>query len=411
MNSLGRIFTGFVAALLEAWQELRIHKLRVLLSLIGVTIAVASLTTAVAAAGMAQQLMTEQLERNGRPALITTYAMNERGEQVPSVSPQVTEAFAKTAERFNVEYASMVSRSFGYQVSAQGATLDSEVMIVDPDYAPIHRIFAQHGRWLEAEDAQNLAPAVVVDRTLYQGLGLDQGSFPASVEMNAGNQKITVTVIGATSTKEGGLGGQLWMLPQTYDHWFAASAPLTDASYEMWVPIEGSEVLAAHFGSQMQTELPGYSVQSMRSDYLSWGADESLKQLALAAGGIAGVILLLGSLSLLNVAMVTMKQRIREVGIRRSFGATTGRVFFSVMMESIVATAVAGGLGVLISVAVVTNPKVISLVLGQGIDQMPGFPVGAALTGIGVSIAVGALTGVLPALVAARVRIVDAIRV
>jgi putative ABC transport system permease protein len=186
---------------------------------------------------------------------------------------------------------------------------------------------------------------------------------------------------------------------------------LADASYEMWVPIEGSEELAAHFAVQMQAELPGYSVESMRSDYLSWGGDESLQQLAMVAGGIAGIILLLGSLSLLNVAMVTMKQRIREVGIRRSFGATTGRVFFSVMMESVVATAVAGGLGVLISVAVVTNPKVINMIVGSGIDQMPAFPIGAALAGIAVSIAVGALTGVLPALVAARVRIVDAIRV
>lgn len=411
MNSLGRIFTGFVAALLEAWQELRIHRLRVLLSLIGVTIAVASLTTAVAGATMAQQLMTEQLERNGRPALINTYAYSERNEQIPGVSAQVTDAFAKTAERFNVEYASLVSHTFGFQVSAQGSTTDTDVIVVDPDYAPIHRIFAQHGRWLESEDAQNLAPAVVVDRTLYQGLGLDQGSLPASIELKAGDQKVSVTVIGATSTRDGGLGGQLWMLPETYDHWFAASMPLTDASYEMWVPIEGSEELAAHFASQMSTELPGYSVESLRSDYLAWGQDESLKQLALVAGGIAGVILLLGSLSLLNVAMVTMKQRIREVGIRRSFGATTGRVFFSVMMESVVATAVAGGIGVLISVAVVTNPKVINVILGSGIDQMPGFPVGAALAGIGVSIAVGALTGVLPALVAARVRIVDAIRV
>ena len=61
MNALARLATGFAAALLEAWQELRIHKLRVLLSLIGVTVAVASLTTALAGAGMARQMMTETL--------------------------------------------------------------------------------------------------------------------------------------------------------------------------------------------------------------------------------------------------------------------------------------------------------------------------------------------------------------
>jgi len=411
VNTIARLFTGFIASLLEAWQELRIHKLRVLLSLVGVTIAVASLTTAVAGASVAQQLMTEQLERNGRPALISTYAYNQRSDGIPAADSAVTEAFKKTTERFDIEYASVVSRASGYRMLHQGTSIDPELLVVDPEYASIHRLFAQYGRWLEAEDAQNLAPAVVVDRTVAQKLDLDQNSLPASIDIEVGGKMVSATVIGATSTRDGGLDGQVWMLPQTYDHWYAADAPLMDATYEMWVPIEGSEELAAHFSAQMRAELPGYQVDTMRSDYLTWGGDESLNMLALVAGGIAGIILLLGSLSLLNVAMVTMKQRIREVGIRRSFGATTGRVFFSVMMESVVATAVAGGIGVLISVAVVTNPKIINMFLGSGIDQMPAFPVGAALAGILISIGVGALTGVLPALVASRVKIVDAIRV
>ena len=45
-------------------------------------------------------------------------------------------------------------------------------------------------------------------------------------------------------------------------------------------------------------------------------------------------VILLGALGLVNIALVTVKQRVREIGIRRSFGATAGRVFFAVMMES-----------------------------------------------------------------------------
>lgn len=71
------------------------------------------------------------------------------------------------------------------------------------------------------------------------------------------------------------------------------------------------------------------------------------------------------------------------------------------------ATAVACGLEVLISMAIVSNPKLINSVLATGLDEMPGFLVNAPLLGMGVSVAVGALTGVMPA----RVRIVDAIRV
>ncbi|KWR72114.1 ABC transporter permease [Arthrobacter sp. W1] len=411
MNALARLATGFAAALLEAWQELRIHKLRVLLSLIGVTVAVASLTTALAGAGMARQMMTESLERDGRPAMITTYAFDPSSDGGPQGDDSVAQAFEKTSERFKIDYTTMVGRSYGQQVVSQGVALDAETLVVEPDYAPMHRLVMTEGRWLESEDAQNLSPAVVVDQNIIRELGLEGQQLPFTVDLVSNGDAVSVTVIGTSSSRSFGMSGQLWMLPATYEHWFSERAPLNEVSYKMWVPIEGSEELAMHFGQQMQAELPGYTVDSHREDYLMWGADESLKQLALVVSGIAVIILLLGSLSLLNVSMVTMKQRIREVGIRRSFGATTGRVFFSVMMESVVATAVAGGLGVLISVALVSNESLLNMVLATELDQMPPFPLDAALLGMGVSVAVGALTGVLPALVAARVKIVDAIRV
>ncbi|PJJ43554.1 putative ABC transport system permease protein [Glutamicibacter mysorens] len=411
MNALARLATGFAAALLEAWQELRIHKLRVLLSLIGVTVAVASLTTALAGAGMARQMMTETLERDGRPAMITTYAFDARSDGGPQGDDSVAQAFEKTSARFKIDYTTMIGRSYDQRVVSQGVALDAETLVVEPDYAPMHRLVMTKGRWLESEDAQNLSPAVVVDQNIIRELGLEGQQLPFTVDLVSNGNAVSVTVIGTSSSRSFGMSGQLWMLPATYEHWFSERAPLNEVSYKMWVPIEGSEELAMHFGQQMQAELPGFTVDSHREDYLMWGADESLKQLALVVSGIAMIILLLGSLSLLNVSMVTMKQRIREVGIRRSFGATTGRVFFSVMMESVVATAVAGGLGVLISVALVSNESLLNMVLATELDQMPPFPLDAALLGMGVSVAVGALTGVLPALVAARVKIVDAIRV
>ena len=159
----------------------------------------------------------------------------------------------------------------------------------------------------------------------------------------------------------------------------------------------------------MRAELAGLNIDASRSDYLAWGDEDPFGPAVWVVAGIAGVILLLGALSLLNIALVTIQQRVREVGIRRSFGASTGRVFFSVMMESVVATLVAGAVGVVIAVALVNNPLTAKHVL-QGIDDVPPFPLRAAFLGLGVSLVVGVLAGVLPALVAARVRIIDAIR-
>jgi len=409
VNRIGRLFTGFIAAVVEAWQELRIHRLRVLLSLIGVTVAVASLTTAVAGAGIAQQLVKERFESEGRPALIVANAYNPTA-QVPGGVPQgARQAFEATAERFDIKYSSMDGRAWGVRVAHDGLSVSPEIKVVDPDYAPMHRLVTQQGRWLEDEDARNMSPAVVVDETLLKALGLEHAPLPLTIDLKA-SSTVSATVVGSVPRSGYGEEGNLWMLPDTYQQWFGVEAPLEGAEFRLWVPIEGSEELAMSFARAMQAEVPGLQVDAFRQDYLAWGPDESLKQMALAVSAIAAIILLLGSLSLLNVAMVTMKQRVREVGIRRSFGATTGRVFFSVMMESVVATAAAGLIGVMLSIAVLSSPWVASVAALEGIDEMPGFPLEAALLGLGISVAVGALTGVLPALVAARVLIVDAIR-
>jgi putative ABC transport system permease protein len=104
-----------------------------------------------------------------------------------------------------------------------------------------------------------------------------------------------------------------------------------------------------------------------------------------------------------------VRQRIREIGIRRSFGATALRVFFAVMMESIVATFVAGVVGVIIAVIILQLPFVQEQIT-QGVVDQPPFPVEAAILGIVSAVAVGALAGLLPALVAVRVKVIDAIR-
>jgi putative ABC transport system permease protein len=119
--------------------------------------------------------------------------------------------------------------------------------------------------------------------------------------------------------------------------------------------------------------------------------------------------MVLGALGLLNIALVSVRHRIREIGIRRAFGATAGRVFFSVMMESVVATFVAGLAGVLLAIVLIRNPITESY-LALVIQDIPGFPVEAALIGLGSATLVGALAGLLPALVAVRVKVIDAIR-
>src|SRR5690606_3924566 len=91
-------------------------------------------------------------------------------------------------------------------------------------------------------------------------------------------------------------------------------------------------------------------ISSMRPENLG------IQGIAYGVSGAALLILLLGALGLVNISLVTVRFRVREIGIRRSYGATGGRIFVGVLMESVVATVLAGAVGVTAAVALVKAP-------------------------------------------------------
>lgn len=397
--------TGFAAAVVEAWQELRIHKLRVLLSLIGVGVAVCSLTAAIAVGTIAQQGLVEQYEKeSGRPASFAMYPYSQSGESTP-VGP-TRAAFVATMKHFGIEYYSLVGES-GMQIELGGKQRNISVRVVEPPFADMFRKVLVQGRWLNRQDAENYSPAIVVDARFLKARGLGPKSLPATVTLGR-DRPVTATIVGQVPKDTYSGGPTVYMLPETYDRWFAAGQPLTDPSYQMWVPPKGAKALAAAVEQRLRSQLPDLQVEFGRQDYAAGGEDQ-FRDFKYVVGGIGLLILGLGALSLLNIALVTIKQRIREIGIRRSFGATSGRIFFSVMMESVVATLVAGLVGIVGAVAIVNSP-LIRENLFDNVTDVPSFPVSAAVMGLLVSLAVGALAGLLPALVAVRVKIIDAIR-
>jgi putative ABC transport system permease protein len=207
-------------------------------------------------------------------------------------------------------------------------------------------------------------------------------------------------------------GLRMYLLNSAYSA-LATPAMLTQfyPQYEFWVPADMADELTQLIKRDVAGAYgEGWQVDVSRNDYLAWeGGGDPLGPIRLVLAGISVLILLLGALGLVNISLVTVRQRIREIGIRRSFGATAGRVFFAVMMESIVATVVAGAVGVMAAVLIVQNPMVRNLV-AAGLTDVPPFPAEAALIGLGAATLVGALAGLLPALVAVRVKVIDAIR-
>ena len=406
MNRWG---TGLIGAIVEAAAELRIHRTRVLLSLIGVAVAVAALTDVVALGQIVSQSQREQNERmSGRPAMLWMGAYNlETGEQPAAEDMQA--AFTATMDRYDIQYTSRVVNS-NFQLQLPYGLTDAGVQAVDPDYGVMHRVQLAEGSWFAEADENRLAPAVIINEYLWEQLGSPALATHPTLVL-PGEQPTTAVIIGITPSNAFDTWPQLIMLASAYERITPKELlQFSQPSYEAWVPPELSDQLIP----LIQRDLAGalgtdYQVDVTRNDYLTWQMDDPYAQLRLIVGAIAGLVLLLGALGLLNISLVTVKYRIREIGIRRSFGATGGRVFFSVMMESVVATIVAGVVGVMLAILAVKNEIFEGYVL-QGIEEPPPFPYEAALIGLAAATFVGALAGLLPAIIATRVKVIDAIR-
>ena len=407
---MSRILTNLWGAVLEAWTELRIHRTRVLLSLIGVAVAVAAITSVIGLGQIAQQAQIEQMERGGgRPATVYIYANTIDGSL--SDIDAVNTAFAETVDRYRVDFASH-SGYLNARVQLPGAgVIDVQGQAVDASYGTMHRLRLLEGSWFTERDNDRLAPAIIINEWFWKQIGSpDLAAHPSIVLL--GENDLTAVIVGVTPSSQYETYPLMFMLYSAYQR----TAPpgeqnINPPQYEMWIPPELAEQLVPLIQRDMVAALgDSYQIQANRQDYgASFGGDDPLLVLKLLIGGGAALVLLLGGLGLVNISLVTVRQRIREIGIRRSFGATAGRVFFAVMMESIVATFVAGVVGVIIAVLLVQLP-IVQETVSQGVIDRPPFPVEAAILGIVSSVAIGAIAGLLPALVAVRVKVIDAIR-
>jgi putative ABC transport system permease protein len=408
---VSRLWTGFVGALVEAWAELRIHKTRVLLSLIGVGVAVTALTLVVAAGAIATQVTTESLERqSGRPASIGIWAYKPTDGSQPA-KDKLDAAFFDTMERYGITYANRTNYG-GISVQFPDGVVPIQALGVDQPYGVMHRISTEQGAWFTDRDELRLAPPIIVSEEIWERLGSPNLREDPRIGIVTPTGTVDAIVVGITPKQS--LDGsflQAFLLNDDYDT-FVPSDPNYPAlpNYEAWIPLGAADQLIPLIQRDVAAALgQDWQVDVQRQDYLAWQVEDPLLIPKVVVTGIAVLVMLLGALGLLNIALVSVRHRIREIGIRRAFGATAGRVFFSVMMESVVATFVAGLAGVLLAIVLVRNPITQSF-LELSIQDIPGFPLDAALIGLGSATLVGALAGLLPALVAVRVKVIDAIR-
>ncbi len=131
---------------------------------------------------------------------------------------------------------------------------------------------------------------------------------------------------------------------------------------------------------------------------------EEMTSMTVVLGGIAGIALLVGGIGIMNIMLVTVTERTREIGIKKSIGAPRREIVGQFMVEAAILSALGGLIGIALG-------YLLSLILGKAMYDLILFPSAlVALGSFGFSVAIGLIFGIYPAVKASNLQPVDALR-
>ena len=472
-TGLGGVFTGLTGAVIEAWAQLRIGKLRVLLSLVGVAVAVAAMSFVIAVGQVSVSAVNAVMEQySGRPGTVTisvsptwrgvsrpdddagsddsggaggsggqaggggqagTEGQAGGGGQAAAGSAGGAAASSDTSIRISEAMSAFVDR---YEIGVWATTYDTSIRFAFPDgprqvrtqavstgYGLLHHTQVTQGRWLRSDDADDMSPSLVVSQGFLDAMGVETLTGPLTVTSYEPT-RTTYTIVGVlepedlsyctTTDAEGNTvpcpqSLSAFVLNSSYEQQLPVHAVRPAPSLEVWTGTTGASEIKQRAKDNLDAQFGQGSTQ-VTDNLQSANANLSTGAFTSVVSGAGVFVMVLGALGLVNISLVTVRQRIHEIGVRRSFGATSRRIFFSIMLESVVATIVAGIVGVGIAVVALRVVPLGAILSDIPVPDNPPFPMSAALIGLVAASGVGALAGIIPAIVAVRIRPIDAIR-
>lgn len=404
---------------LSALAEIRVGKVRVLLSGFCVACLVATVTVVAAVGGVTQQVARDLFEQQmGRPGTMMLYP--EFREMTPAgVSAEALRAMKGSLDRFDIVHTPYIQYGEARIRTADRRILDSQGRNGPPDFlltVTDHRLLEIQdmpmvaGRWFSATDDMRMEPSIVVAATFARMIGLSpRQAVGARVEFAAGEIWQKVRIVGVIEDSDGmpGFGGPSGIyLP--FESMLRMGLAAQQPSFKLRIaPEHSAEAIA-----RLKKEAPKWGAQRIHveknfGDFMVIGG-----KLRLLLLGVTAAMLMLGSLPVVALGIFAVRQRRSEFGVHRCFGATGSDLFLTVLLEGLIVCFGAGLAGVLAGY----------LVQGQALDLLitryfgvregfdTSFPWQAALLGLGVAVCVGVFTGLFPAWRAMQRSVIRAIR-
>jgi len=391
------------------------HKTRSFLTMLGVVIGVGAVIALVAAGEGAQAQVVSQFESLGSNLLtvspFTSFSFSRGGLQTSTIDltmadVEAIEALASSVALVAPSYSANGTMTYG------GQTTSASITGVTAGYAVVNNWALARGRFITAEDNENLAMVVVLGPSLVEELFGSEQANPVgeTVRINRQNYK----VVGLLESKgTSGMMGQdnTAMMPLRTAQVKLGGAGTTQIN-SISLQVRSAEemdlaqaqvtaILRARHGLESGAA-DDFRVQN-QADILSSVSETSSTFTTLLAS-IAAISLLVGGIGIMNIMLVSVTERTREVGLRKAVGAKRGDILLQFLTEAVVLSGIGGLLGVGFGMA---GAQVITPLLGGTEALVTGESVVLALA---VSLAIGVFFGLYPANRAAGLNPIDALR-
>ncbi len=307
----------------------------------------------------------------------------------------------------NIDYVSPTVQG-SYQIVYGHENWSTTVTGVIPEYAQIQSLTMQSGIFFTEHDVEIRNRVAVIGPTV--ATNLFNSVNPVGKKIRVGNAPYTV--IGLLAGKGQSTGGQdqddVVLIPLTTAQerlmgiTYVRSVNVQVSSQEKMDEVQANiEKLLRQRHRIREGNEDDFNVRNMTS--LMETMTQTTTMITLLLGSIAGISLVVGGIGIMNIMMVSVTERTREIGIRKAIGATYNSIMLQFLIESTMISILGGVIGIFIGIGAATAISV----FGNFTTVISGASIAASF---GFSLFVGIFFGMLPARKAARLDPIDALR-
>jgi putative ABC transport system permease protein len=390
-----------------AFEALRANRMRSALTMLGVVIGVAAVILLVSLGTGTRNYVERQFAGLGSNILIITPGKIETRGGPPIVGParhKLTMGDANILQKKGYLFSGVAPVVFGSaEVRQGGRTRNVSVLGVTPEFSDVRNLHVEIGSFVTPADVDAKRRVAVIGRTVRKELFGNANALGQVVKLNGARYR----VIGIMENKGVSLGidiDDIVFIPaRTAQELFDL-----DSLFEILVSvrnmndIESGKALATSLLFHAHNRHEDFTVTDQRAILSSLFT--ILDTLTYVLGGIAGISLLVGGIGIMNIMLVTVKERTNEIGIRKAVGARSRDILLQFLIEATALSASGGVVGLLVGAAGAGA-------LRWAFPKMPiEVPAWAVVLSFTFSLFVGIFFGVYPARKAAAMNPIEALR-